>query len=80
MGEKEQKREKMVRGSLQEYQFYAHVPPVEICNEITTSFQICKKSALQPPTFFFIYQMGESCPKCSFLKSIKEAFIYHFNY
>ena len=68
--QKSKKKKKMIRGSLKEYQILRTRTSSKICNEITTSFQIYKKVSSTTPAFFFIYQMGEICPKCSFFKSI----------
>ena len=55
-----------------------YVPRVEICNEITTSFQIYKKVSTTTPYILFYLPNGGKLSKMLLLKSIL-AFFYHFN-
>ena len=64
------KKKKMIRAPSRSIKFYGHVPRVEICNEITTCFQIYKKVSPYTTHFilFYLPNGGKFVKKARFLK------------
>ena len=61
--QKSKKKKKWFGAPLRSIKFYGHVPRVKFAMKLQLAFKSTKKSALQPPAFFFIYQMGENLSK-----------------
>ena len=61
--EKQKSKQKMIRGSLKEYQILRTRTSSKICNEITTSFQIYKKVSTTTPCILFYLPNGGNLSK-----------------
>ena len=68
--EKQKSKQKMIRAPSRSIKFYGHLPRVEICNEITTCFQIYKKVSpyTTPFILFYLPNGGKFAKKARFLK------------
>ena len=68
--EKKNRKKKWLGAPSRSIKYYGHVPRVEICNEITTSFQIYKKVSTTTPYILFYLPNGGKLSKMLLLKSI----------